>query len=124
MNISDDKRCDIKLKEYEQNMNTYRYLAEVNVKYVMFFLIVVSFALKIYVDASERIFSLLLFIVIIGVYVAWAVFKLYKRMSGLSVTINKLTSELGMERQNFKPFLDFLKITFLLISFGISQFSR
>ncbi len=128
MNL-DEKLVDIKLKEYEQNMNTYRYLADMNVKYVMFFLIVASFTLKIYVDANERMLPLLLFIGIVGGYSSWSIHLVHRRMSGLANEVNRLCSELQMAHQNFQPFLFFLRsttivtiiVTFLVI-FGMYDF--
>lgn len=123
MNISEDKAIDVVVKDLEQSMTTYRYLADMNVKYVMFFLIVCGFTLKIYVDANDTVLWLILFLGATGAYSANSISLVYKRMQGLSSKINELEKSLNMEENNFVPFMKFLSRTCTFIvtmTFAIS----
>jgi len=113
--IPKENEYEAKLKEFEEGMNTYRYLADMNVKYFMFFLIVNSFVLKIFVDEDKPIYALVLFVIIIGIYGVFSIGLIHQRMSGLNKRINELCAYLKLEAQDFTPFLAFLKLTIAVV---------
>lgn len=49
----DSRKIDIALKEYEQNMITYRYLADIPIKIVLVYAGVFSFFVKAYFEQNK-----------------------------------------------------------------------
>ena len=116
MNIDEDKEVDVAVKNLEQSMSTYRYLADMNVKYVMFFLIVCGFTLKIYVDSEESANWLILFLGATGAYSSNSIYLVFKRMQGLAQRISSIEASLNIEANDFVPFLKFLNRTYLFVA--------
>lgn len=117
MCIIESKKIDAKIKEYEQLMNTYRYLGDMNVKYFMFYLIVVGFILKAFVDSKEFTFWLIGFLGLIGLYSYYSIRLVLKRMGGVEARLSVVSGELEIGESDFSPFITFLKATkyFVLI---------
>ena len=117
--LSHNIASDLERDWYVQAMNNYRYLANQNVKYMMFFFLAVGIFIKFRDAQAEQYSDLKKLVIIMGLYVFTSVALLAYRVYGMKKNINHFEKKYVLYKSNFNPFIIYLITSLILILAGV-----